>query len=138
MNTLFDWIDKNTVDTPTTTIIPHITVFDWVNLNLKNNQHIVISKQDIDVICEQSDAFKEYKEHKRVIDAIKNASMLFHFPTLDQPIPDDFTRLVIVDKNTNTSIPIWKYVLSVLQATGLLQDDQKFTHMDKLSSAFDG
>ncbi len=138
MNTLFDWIDENIVDTPRTTIIPHITVFDWVNLNLKNNQYIVISKQDIDAINEHSDAYQEYKEHKRVIEAIKNASMLFHFPTLDQPIPDDFTRLVIVDKNTNTTIPIWKYVLSVLHATGILQDDQKFVNADKLSSAFDG
>lgn len=69
-------------------------------------------------LADMAASVKEKKNRAILQEAARNN----YYPKMNIELPSDFTQLIVVDKNTNLRIPIWKYVLSVCDVCGLLKE----------------
>lgn len=61
-------------------------------------------------------------KEKKNLAILQEAARNNYYPKMNIDLPSDFTQLIVVDKNTNLKIPIWKYVLSVCDVCGILKE----------------
>jgi hypothetical protein len=62
----------------------------------------------------------QQQRHSLNYEAVMDAAKTHYFPKPTLQFDGDFTRLTIQDPESNTTIPIWKYVLAVMNECGLL------------------
>lgn len=98
------------------------TLQRWVRRLRTDDTPPPFAKVDFETLRASLESVTDGDDSTYNLEIMHNAAKIHFFPKMRLRFPNDFTKIYLKSATTGEVIPIWKYVLSINQACGLLRN----------------